>query len=271
MQIRITLPCLTATILSEWILILSSFLLLTEFFARGSSVPNQPAGVFWAVVASLLIICQTIILGRQFLLLFVYFLTAAYKNLCSLVSEVGWPMAFFDRYFPVLGSEFGLGALGIFQCLSVPSYPLLSNNAETNSFLGSQLKFYLTTLMTLPSSPPSSFLLLGASTCSSVSFSVSQPKLSVPSPLGAPRSKVFSHLPKTTARFSSTIATLFLEPFHLLARSRITSCAKTRLLLTIDHGGAPKRLDMDLEDKEKNQLLFVDLCYRNLLNRCRGI
>ena len=28
-------------------------------------------------------------------------------------------MAFFDRYFPVLGSNFGLGALGIFQGLSV--------------------------------------------------------------------------------------------------------------------------------------------------------
>lgn len=26
-------------------------------------------------------------------------------------------MKFFDRYFPVLGSEFGLGALGIFQAL----------------------------------------------------------------------------------------------------------------------------------------------------------
>lgn len=33
------------------------------------------------------------------------------------VSEISWPMKFFDRYFPVLGSEFGLGALGIFQCL----------------------------------------------------------------------------------------------------------------------------------------------------------
>ena len=42
-------------------------------------------------------------------------------------------MAFFDRYFPVLGSEFGLGALGIFQglsdSLSPPSY------AETNYFI----------------------------------------------------------------------------------------------------------------------------------------
>lgn len=35
----------------------------------------------------------------------------------NLVSEVSWPMSFFDRFFPVLGSEFGLGALGIFQGL----------------------------------------------------------------------------------------------------------------------------------------------------------
>ena len=31
----------------------------------GSTVPNQPAGVFWAVVASLLIIFQTVILFRE--------------------------------------------------------------------------------------------------------------------------------------------------------------------------------------------------------------
>jgi len=34
-----------------------------------------------------------------------------------LLSEVGWPAAFFDRFFPVLGQDFGLGALGIIQCL----------------------------------------------------------------------------------------------------------------------------------------------------------
>ncbi|KAJ7481105.1 hypothetical protein B0H11DRAFT_2157804 [Mycena galericulata] len=65
-------------------------------YIEGSTVPNQPAGVFWAVVASLLIIFQVIIL---------------------LLSEVSWPAAFFDRFFPVLGADFGLGALGIFQCL----------------------------------------------------------------------------------------------------------------------------------------------------------
>ncbi|KAJ7171956.1 hypothetical protein C8R46DRAFT_894377, partial [Mycena filopes] len=65
-------------------------------YIEGSTVPNQPAGVFWAVVASLLIIFQVIIL---------------------LLSEVRWPAVFFDRFFPVLGDDFGLGSLGIFQCL----------------------------------------------------------------------------------------------------------------------------------------------------------
>ncbi|PFH51708.1 hypothetical protein AMATHDRAFT_58508 [Amanita thiersii Skay4041] len=65
-------------------------------YIEGSTVPNQPAGVFWAVVASLLIVIQSIIL---------------------LLSEVSWPIKFFDRFFPVLGSDFGLGPLGIFQGL----------------------------------------------------------------------------------------------------------------------------------------------------------
>jgi len=59
-------------------------------------VPNQPAGVFWAVVNRLLIIFQVIAL---------------------ILAEMGWPSVFFERYFPVLGPSFGLGALGIFQGL----------------------------------------------------------------------------------------------------------------------------------------------------------
>ncbi|KAN0141895.1 hypothetical protein V8E53_000357 [Lactarius tabidus] len=61
-----------------------------------STVPNQPAGVFWAVLNRLLIIFQVIAL---------------------ILSEIGWPMSFFNRYFPVLGSDFGLGPLGVMQCL----------------------------------------------------------------------------------------------------------------------------------------------------------
>jgi len=65
-------------------------------YVGGSTVPTQPAGVFWAIVNRLFIIFQLVFL---------------------LLSEVSWPMAFFDRFFPVLGSQFGLGSLGIFQGL----------------------------------------------------------------------------------------------------------------------------------------------------------
>jgi len=61
-----------------------------------STVPNEPAGAFWAVLNRLLIIGQTIVL---------------------LLSEIGWPARFFEKFFPVLGKEFGLGALGLIQCL----------------------------------------------------------------------------------------------------------------------------------------------------------
>lgn len=65
-------------------------------YIENSTVPNQIGGVFWAVINRLLIIFQVIML---------------------FLSEIGWPSPFFDRFFPVLGSGFGLGALGIFQGL----------------------------------------------------------------------------------------------------------------------------------------------------------
>ncbi|KAH9079293.1 hypothetical protein EDB83DRAFT_2503768 [Lactarius deliciosus] len=65
-------------------------------YIESSTVPDQPAGVFWAVLNRLFITFQLVFL---------------------LLSEISWPMAFFDRFFPVLGSEFGLGALGVFQTL----------------------------------------------------------------------------------------------------------------------------------------------------------
>jgi len=70
--------------------------LVTCDYIAGSTVPDQPAGVFWAVVNRLLIIVQVLIL---------------------ILSEIGWPNVFFERFFPVLGPSFGLGALGVFQCL----------------------------------------------------------------------------------------------------------------------------------------------------------
>jgi hypothetical protein len=65
-------------------------------YIENSTVPNQTGGVFWAVVNQLLIITQVIIL---------------------ILSECGWPMSAFDRFFPVLGASFGLGPLGVFECL----------------------------------------------------------------------------------------------------------------------------------------------------------
>lgn len=65
-------------------------------YILGSTVPNQPAGVFWAVLNRLLIIFQAIML---------------------VLSEIGFPASFFNRYFPVLGKDFGLGALGVIQML----------------------------------------------------------------------------------------------------------------------------------------------------------
>jgi len=65
-------------------------------YIENSTVPNQTGGIFWAVVNRLLIITQIVIL---------------------ILSECSWPMSAFDRFFPVLGSTFGLGPLGVFECL----------------------------------------------------------------------------------------------------------------------------------------------------------
>jgi hypothetical protein len=65
-------------------------------YLEGSTVPNQAAGAFWAIVNRFLIIFEIMIL---------------------FMSECGWPSRFFATYFPVLGPDFGVGALGIFECL----------------------------------------------------------------------------------------------------------------------------------------------------------
>jgi len=69
---------------------------LQDQYIADSTVPNQPAGAFWAVLNRLLIIAQTIVL---------------------LLSELGWPSKFFNKALPVLGKDFGLGALGLIECL----------------------------------------------------------------------------------------------------------------------------------------------------------
>ncbi|KXN90432.1 hypothetical protein AN958_04301 [Leucoagaricus sp. SymC.cos] len=77
-------------------------------YIAGSTVPNQPAGAFWAVLNRLLIIGQV----------FVLFL-----------SELSFPAKFFNRYFPVLGKDFGLGALGVIQMLIGAA--ILSHHVDT--------------------------------------------------------------------------------------------------------------------------------------------
>jgi hypothetical protein len=84
-------------------------------FARcsNSTVPNQPAGVFWAVLNRLLIIAQTVVLILSELGMMLP-LTCEKGTIST---YQGWPATLFDHYFPVLGSNFGVGALGLMQCL----------------------------------------------------------------------------------------------------------------------------------------------------------
>ncbi|GJE92900.1 hypothetical protein PsYK624_090580 [Phanerochaete sordida] len=65
-------------------------------YIENSTVPNQPAGATWAMINWMLVLWQVVV---------------------CLLSEVGWPQALFTHFFPVLGREFGLGALGVVQCL----------------------------------------------------------------------------------------------------------------------------------------------------------
>jgi len=65
-----------------------------------STVPNQSAGVFWAVINRLFI------LGTTILMLF---------------SEFGWPEKFFVTFMPVLGPDFGVGILGGLEWITAAS------------------------------------------------------------------------------------------------------------------------------------------------------
>jgi hypothetical protein len=69
---------------------------MDQDYIYDSTVPNQAAGPFWAVLNRLLIMGQTIVL---------------------LLSEFGFPTRFFQKFFPILGKDFGLGPLGLIQCL----------------------------------------------------------------------------------------------------------------------------------------------------------
>lgn len=78
-----------------------------------STVPNQPAGAFWAILNRLFILFQCIIL---------------------LWSELGFYDSVLQRYMPVLGPDFGVWTLGAMQCMisavvlshHVDEFPLVS-------------------------------------------------------------------------------------------------------------------------------------------------
>jgi len=89
-------------------------------YIAGSTVPNQPAGAFWAVLNRLFIIFQVIVL---------------------FLSELGWPAKFFNRYFPVLGKDFGLGALGLIQMLIGAA--ILSHRVDTFTLVSAFFLFSL--------------------------------------------------------------------------------------------------------------------------------
>ncbi|KAF8154144.1 hypothetical protein B0H34DRAFT_784136 [Crassisporium funariophilum] len=89
-------------------------------YISGSTVPNQPAGAFWAVLNRLFIIFQVVVL---------------------ILSELGWPAGFFNRYFPVLGKNFGLGALGLIQMLIGAA--ILSHRVDTFTLVSAFFLFSL--------------------------------------------------------------------------------------------------------------------------------
>jgi len=65
-------------------------------YIEGSTVPNQAAGVFWAVLNRLFIIFQCIVL---------------------FISELGFFESIFVKIFPPLGPDFGVGVLGAMEIL----------------------------------------------------------------------------------------------------------------------------------------------------------
>jgi hypothetical protein len=85
-------------------------------YLPNSTVPQQPAGAFWAIVNHGLVMFQLIVL---------------------FIAEIGleWTTKKFNIYFPVLGDGFGLGPLGIFQALLGAT--ILSHHVNTFTLVAS--------------------------------------------------------------------------------------------------------------------------------------
>jgi len=89
-------------------------------YIPNSTIPNEPAGAAWGVLNRLLIIFQVIVL---------------------ILSEFGWPAVFFDKWFPILGKDFGVGALGLIQCLLGAA--ILSHHVDTFTLVSAFFLFSL--------------------------------------------------------------------------------------------------------------------------------
>ncbi|KAG8946330.1 hypothetical protein FRC00_009664, partial [Tulasnella sp. 408] len=87
-------------------------------YFENSTVPNQPAGAFWAVLNRLFIIFTSIIL---------------------ILSEIGWPVSFFQNFLPVLGPDFGVGILGAVQWITSAS--ILSHHVDEFPLVSAWLLF----------------------------------------------------------------------------------------------------------------------------------
>lgn len=73
-------------------------------YIPNSTVPNQPGGVFWSMGSRIVICLLLLVLAA---------------------SELGWASSQFSAHFPVLGRDFGVGPLGIFQLsigATIPSH-----------------------------------------------------------------------------------------------------------------------------------------------------
>lgn len=160
-------------------------------YIMGSTVPNQPAGIFWAVVNELLILAQIAFL---------------------ILSEIGWPAVFFDRFFPVLGKDFGVGALGVFQCLIGAA--ILSHKVDDFALVAAFFLFAIGCLNILVVCRISSLLLTRLNDFAfRVSSSANLLNINAPSLPGKTlRRLCYRHIPDP--RLAQVISDLYSTPHH---------------------------------------------------------
>ncbi|KAG6864990.1 hypothetical protein C0991_005812 [Blastosporella zonata] len=96
---------------------------------------------FLSIVSLILVFASTVVVMVRNIEAVNVFLNNATASDMENLSEIEWPAQFFDLYFPVLGQGFGLGPLGIFQCLI--STQILSHHADDFSLVAAFFLFAL--------------------------------------------------------------------------------------------------------------------------------